>query len=104
MLAKNPRQILKKAILGMLRRNALRHQSIEKRLRIYIGPEHPHTTQLPPSTPCLPLTPKIKNGDFHYGLVSYTSQHGFYEPEKAAKAQAAAEEKWQYDAEEMDFE
>ena len=46
MLSRNPKRILEKAILGMIKRNRLRHQYIENRLNIYIGPTHPHTGQL----------------------------------------------------------
>jgi hypothetical protein len=46
MLEKNPTQILSKAVMGMLSRNNLRHHAIEPRLKIYIGPTHPHMTQL----------------------------------------------------------
>ena len=77
MLERKPEAILKKAILGMLKRNKLREQSIESRLRIYVGPEHPHTAQLPASTPPIPRVPRAKSGDFHFGLISYTSQAGF---------------------------
>ncbi len=77
MLERKPEAILKKAILGMLKRNNLRHQAMESRLRIYTGPEHPHTAQLPPSTPPLPAVPRAKSGDFHFGLNTYTSEQGF---------------------------
>ena len=46
MLVKNPKRILEKAILGMLKRNKLRHQYIENRLHIYTGSQHPHKGQL----------------------------------------------------------
>jgi hypothetical protein len=77
MLERNPEEILKKAILGMLKRNKLRHQSLETRLRIYTGPDHPHTAQLPPLTPPIPPAPRAKSADTHFGLLYYTSQQGF---------------------------
>ena len=46
MLIRNPKRILEKAILGMLKRNKLRHQYIENRLHIDTGPQHPHKGQL----------------------------------------------------------
>ena len=77
MLERKPEDILRKAILGMLKRNKLRHQSLETRLRIYVGPDHPHTAQLPESTPPIPPVPRSKTGDAHFGLLHYTSQKGF---------------------------
>ena len=78
MLERKPEEILKKAILGMLKRNNLRHQSIEPRLRIYTGPDHPHNAQLPAEgTESLPKVPRARSGDFHFGLKHYTSQRGF---------------------------
>lgn len=77
MLERNPESILRKAVLGMLKRNKLRHQSMETRLRIYTGPEHPHTAQLSPSTPPIPPVTRSKSGDMHFGLLHYTSQKGF---------------------------
>mmetsp|Transcript_20642 Transcript_20642/g.42485 ORF Transcript_20642/g.42485 Transcript_20642/m.42485 type:complete len:179 (-) Transcript_20642:65-601(-) len=75
MMARKPEEVLKKAILGMLKRNNLRHQSIEPRLRIYVGPDHPHVAQLPPDTTTpLPPHPRAKSGDFHFGLETYNSQ------------------------------
>ena len=73
MMSRKPEEVLKKAILGMLKRNNLRHQSIEPRLRIYAGPDHPHVAQLTTAVP-LPAHPRAKNGDFHFGLTSYNSQ------------------------------
>ena len=66
MLERKPENILKKAILGMLSRNNLRHKYIEPRLKIYTGPEHPHGSQI--ITAPLPKHPRSRRGDFHYGL------------------------------------
>lgn len=81
-MERKPEEILKKAVLGMLKRNNLRHQAIEPRLRIYTGPEHPHTAQLPPSTPPIPTVPRAKTGKFHFGLETYTSEKGLLPPSK----------------------
>lgn len=64
MLERKPENILKKAILGMLNRNNLRHRYIEPRLKIYTGPEHPHGSDIK----LLPKHPRKRTGDFHYGL------------------------------------
>jgi len=75
MMARKPEEVLKKAILGMLKRNNLRHQSIEPRLRIYAGPDHPHVAQLPSDTTIpLPAHPRANCGDFHFGINTYNSQ------------------------------
>uniref|UniRef100_A0A7S1CY61 50S ribosomal protein L13, chloroplastic n=1 Tax=Cyclophora tenuis TaxID=216820 RepID=A0A7S1CY61_CYCTE len=71
-LEKHPELILKKAILGMLTRNKLRHGYLEKRLRIYTGETHPHTAQLPPDVPSLPTPPRANTGTFHFGLNKYS--------------------------------
>lgn len=71
MLERNPTKILRKAILGMLYRNNLRHGYMEPRLKIYTGPNHPHTAQLPPNTIPLPKHPRKRNGKYHYGLIHY---------------------------------
>jgi len=41
-----PDRIIREAVKGMLPKNALGHQMIKK-LKIYAGPEHPHTGQKP---------------------------------------------------------
>jgi hypothetical protein len=68
MLERNPALILRKAILGMIRRNKLRMGSMERRLKIYVGPDHPHTAQLPPTVSPIPPVPSRRNGTFHFGL------------------------------------
>ena len=75
-MERKPTEVLKKAVLGMLKRNNLPHQSIEPRLRIYAGEDHPHTAQLPKSSTIpLPSTPRKKSGNFHFGLgATYNSQ------------------------------
>jgi large subunit ribosomal protein L13 len=46
MLARRPEEILRLAVKGMLPRNRLARKQITK-LKIYAGPEHPHTAQKP---------------------------------------------------------
>ena len=78
MMAHKPEEVLKKAILGMLKRNKnLRHQSFEPRLMINVGPDHPHVAQLPSDT-TMPLLahPRARSGDFHFGLKTYNSLMG----------------------------
>ena len=45
-LARQPTEVLRKAVKGMLPRNKLARQQITK-LKIYAGPEHPHEAQDP---------------------------------------------------------
>ena len=73
MLEKNPTKILRKAILGMLYRNNLRHGYMEQRLKIYTGPAHPHTAQLPSGTGVLPKHPRKRSGQYHFGLQHYVT-------------------------------
>ena len=82
MLQRKPTEILRKAVLGMLSRNRLRHKYIEPRLRIYEGPNHPHTAQLPPDIvkPMKPH-PRKRMGDYHFGL-----EKGQYAPSGVAQA------------------
>ncbi|WP_099023257.1 50S ribosomal protein L13 [Mycolicibacterium palauense] len=46
MLEKHPDRLVEKAIVGMLPKTKLGRQ-IQKKLRVYTGPEHPHTAQQP---------------------------------------------------------
>jgi len=45
-LDRRPTEVLRKAVKGMLPRNRLARQQINK-LKIYAGPEHPHEAQAP---------------------------------------------------------
>ena len=45
-LDRQPTEVLRKAVKGMLPRNRLARQQITK-LKIYAGPEHPHAAQAP---------------------------------------------------------
>jgi len=45
MLVKHPEQIIQKAVKGMLPKNRLSRETINK-LKIYTGTEHPHKGQL----------------------------------------------------------
>jgi large subunit ribosomal protein L13 len=46
MLARDPRQVVELAVWGMLPKNRLSRKLIKK-LKVYAGPEHPHTAQQP---------------------------------------------------------
>ena len=46
MMEKNPGQVIKHAVKGMLPKNKLGRQML-KRLKVYTGPEHPHSAQKP---------------------------------------------------------
>mmetsp|Transcript_10899 Transcript_10899/g.26011 ORF Transcript_10899/g.26011 Transcript_10899/m.26011 type:complete len:171 (+) Transcript_10899:73-585(+) len=73
MLLTHPTEVLRKAILGQLKRNNLRHQSIEPRLKLYAGPEHPHTAQLGENAVPVPSPPRSRTGKFGFGLHTYDS-------------------------------
>ena len=45
-LERQPTEVLRKAVKGMLPRNRLGRQQLTK-LKIYAGPEHPHEAQAP---------------------------------------------------------
>ncbi len=45
-LERRPTEVLRKAVKGMLPKNRLARQQITK-LKIYAGPEHPHSAQAP---------------------------------------------------------
>ncbi len=49
-LERRPTEVLRKAVKGMLPRNRLARMQINK-LKIYAGPEHPHTAQAPKPLP-----------------------------------------------------
>jgi large subunit ribosomal protein L13 len=46
LMHKHPDRVVEKAIVGMLPKNKLGRQ-IKRKLRVYAGPEHPHTAQQP---------------------------------------------------------
>ncbi|GFM32904.1 50S ribosomal protein L13 [Desulfovibrio subterraneus] len=46
MLAKKPEEVIRKAVQGMLPKNRL-GAAMLKKLKIYVGPEHPHVAQNP---------------------------------------------------------
>jgi large subunit ribosomal protein L13 len=46
LLAKKPTEMLKIAVKGMLPKNSLGRQMLQK-LKIYAGPDHPHEAQKP---------------------------------------------------------
>jgi large subunit ribosomal protein L13 len=45
-MQKHPDRVVEKAVIGMLPKNKLGRQ-IKRKLRVYAGPEHPHTAQQP---------------------------------------------------------
>ena len=49
-LERQPTEVLRKAVKGMLPRNRLGRQQLTK-LKIYAGPEHPHEAQAPKPLP-----------------------------------------------------
>ena len=50
MLARNPERVLESAVRGMLPKNALGRKLFRK-LRVYAGPDHPHSAQQPKQLP-----------------------------------------------------
>ncbi len=46
LLEKNAAELIRKAVKGMLPKNKLASQMLKK-LKIYVGPEHPHSAQQP---------------------------------------------------------
>ncbi len=46
LMQKQPDRVVEKAIVGMLPKNKLGRQ-IQRKLKVYAGPEHPHTAQQP---------------------------------------------------------
>ena len=47
MLARHPERVIEKAVFGMLPKSTLSRQVLRRKLRVYPGPEHPHTAQQP---------------------------------------------------------
>src|SRR5215216_51659 len=47
MLAKHPERVIEKAVYGMLPKTTLGRQVLRRKLRVFAGPEHPHTAQQP---------------------------------------------------------
>ena len=46
MLARQPEEVIRKAVKGMLPRTRLGRQQLRK-LKVYAGPDHPHAAQKP---------------------------------------------------------
>lgn len=46
MMAKRPEELIRIAVKGMLPKNRL-GSDLNKKLRVYAGPDHPHTAQQP---------------------------------------------------------
>ena len=79
MLERRPEEILRKAILGMLSRTRLRHGYIEPRLKIYAGPKHPHSAQLPDSVEPIPKHTRKVSHNSHFGLNLYADPNSYQE-------------------------
>ncbi len=47
MLAKHPERVIEKAVYGMLPKTTLARTTLRRKLRVYAGAEHPHTSQQP---------------------------------------------------------
>ncbi len=56
LLKEHPEQVLKRAVKGMLPKNKL-GDALLKKLKVYVGPTHPHQAQKPEPLPLLPKTP-----------------------------------------------
>ena len=50
LLAKKPEEVVRKAVWGMMPKTRL-GRSMVKKLKVYAGPEHPHTSQSPVPLP-----------------------------------------------------
>jgi len=46
LLEKNPEDVLRKAVRGMIPKNKL-GRAVYKKLKVYTGPDHPHEAQMP---------------------------------------------------------
>mmetsp|Transcript_6411 Transcript_6411/g.8411 ORF Transcript_6411/g.8411 Transcript_6411/m.8411 type:complete len:175 (+) Transcript_6411:39-563(+) len=69
LLQRQPESILRKATLGMLSRNNLRHKYIEPRLRIYAGSEHPYASMIGTDmSNTMEPVPRKKEANYHFGL------------------------------------
>ena len=58
MLAEKPERVLVAAVKGMLPKNRLARHMLKK-LKVYAGPEHPHTAQQPQPLTLPTMTPSI---------------------------------------------
>ncbi|MDH5315079.1 MAG: 50S ribosomal protein L13 [Gemmatimonadota bacterium] len=47
LLAKHPERVIEKAVQGMLPKTSLAKQKLRGKLKVYAGPEHPHSAQQP---------------------------------------------------------
>jgi large subunit ribosomal protein L13 len=47
LLAKHPDRVIEKAVFGMLPKTSLARQKLRGKLKVYAGPEHPHSAQQP---------------------------------------------------------
>ena len=49
MLEKHPDRVIRQAVKGMLPKNSLGRKML-KRMKVYVGPDHPHAAQIPGQT------------------------------------------------------
>ena len=47
MLEKHPERVIEKAVYGMLPKSTLGRQTLRRKLKVYAGPDHPHSGQAP---------------------------------------------------------
>jgi large subunit ribosomal protein L13 len=47
LLGRKPELVIEKAVFGMLPKNALSRQRLRLKLKVYAGPDHPHSAQQP---------------------------------------------------------
>ena len=86
MMKRRPDFILRKAVIGMLKKTPLRKMAIEPRLKIYAGESHPHQAQLGGVDP-LPRVPDKLTGSFHFGLENYAHPESYLEGRVKANTQ-----------------
>jgi large subunit ribosomal protein L13 len=46
-IAKHPARVIERAVFGMLPKGTLGKQVLRRKLRVYAGPDHPHSAQRP---------------------------------------------------------
>merc|ERR1712157_408143 len=73
MLARRPTEVLRKAITGMLGRSTLRYSYIEKRLKMFEGPDHTYVSQFGGNTgnmeSTINIAPRAIRGKYFFGFV-----------------------------------
>jgi len=59
-LGSKPERVIERAVFGMLPKTSLAKQVLRHKLRVYAGPEHPHTAQQPAPLTVLAQTKRSK--------------------------------------------